>query len=257
MRFFNKIVFSKKEPTNKSDIWFDGKVWKIYLDGEWKVTQEFRDDISNPDWHASEGEAGHIENRTHCVDYPLCTLNKDNRSVWIGSFSQIYVAYNDIVEILKEEESLPLSGNLVRLEYDGYTVSLVEEEEGLIDLFINFDIKIFGVIKKLEDVFIPDTVVKTIPQSLSSTDKNQALTNLGIDPIVWKYICNPLIIEEGMEVPDELYDEDRDWLKYEYPAMYRFYDDIEFKFCVKANYDRLTDSKKQDWYINMKTFYFE
>ena len=34
------------------------------------------------------------------------------------------------------------------------------------------------------DVYLLDTVVKTTPQTLSDTDKNQALTNLGIDPVV-------------------------------------------------------------------------
>lgn len=59
----------------------------------------------------------------------------------------------------------------------------------------------------------PDTVVKTTPQTLSDTDKNQALANLGIDPIVWKYMCNPYIIELNSAtsevnnaIPEELSD---------------------------------------------------
>jgi hypothetical protein len=42
---------------------------------------------------------------------------------------------------------------------------------------------------------IPDTIIKTTPQSLSDADKNQALSNLGIDPVIWKYLCNPHIVE--------------------------------------------------------------
>ena len=51
---------------------------------------------------------------------------------------------------------------------------------------------------------IPDTVIKTTPQSLSDDDKNQALANLGIDPVVWKYLCNPYIIEPENTLPDYL-----------------------------------------------------
>ena len=35
MRLFNKIVLSKKAPTNKSDIWYDGSVFKIFDDDDW------------------------------------------------------------------------------------------------------------------------------------------------------------------------------------------------------------------------------
>ena len=51
---------------------------------------------------------------------------------------------------------------------------------------------------------IPDTVIKTTPQTLSDTDKNQALSNLGIDPVVWKYLANPYIIEPVNTLPDYL-----------------------------------------------------
>lgn len=37
MRFFNKIVFSKKEPTNKNDIWFDGSNFKVYTESSWEA----------------------------------------------------------------------------------------------------------------------------------------------------------------------------------------------------------------------------
>lgn len=48
--------------------------------------------------------------------------------------------------------------------------------------------------KTLEDKYLPNTVLKTTPQTLSDEDKNQALTNLGIDLVVWKYMCNPIDI---------------------------------------------------------------
>lgn len=73
---------------------------------------------------------------------------------------------------------------------------------------------------------IPKDIIKTTPQTLSTADKNQALTNLGIDPVVWKYICDPLIIKSGQKVPEELIGEynevdDEYWLKYPHKAMYK------------------------------------
>ena len=92
--------------------------------------------------------------------------------------------------------------------------------------------------KTLEDIYLPDTVIKTTPQTLSDTDKNQALTNLGIDPVVWKYMCNPCIIKDGEKVPEELigdWDEDegdRYHIKYPYLNMYLFkYDNTIFRPC--------------------------
>lgn len=35
MKIFNKFVESKKEPSNKNDIWFDGSVVRLYEAGEW------------------------------------------------------------------------------------------------------------------------------------------------------------------------------------------------------------------------------
>ena len=56
-------------------------------------------------------------------------------------------------------------------------------------------------------MYLPKTVLKTTPQTLSAYAKNQALANLGIDPIVLKYLCNPLILGDYLlEIPLELRD---------------------------------------------------
>lgn len=59
MKIFNKIVWSKKEPINKNDIWFDGSAFRVYTEGSWEVIiqnndegyipmmQEFSDDFNN------------------------------------------------------------------------------------------------------------------------------------------------------------------------------------------------------------------
>lgn len=35
MKVYNKFVYSIKEPSNKSDIWFDGSYWRMYTGGQW------------------------------------------------------------------------------------------------------------------------------------------------------------------------------------------------------------------------------
>jgi hypothetical protein len=37
MKIFNKIVWSKKEPVNKNDIWFDGSTFRAYTEGSWEI----------------------------------------------------------------------------------------------------------------------------------------------------------------------------------------------------------------------------
>ena len=68
-------------------------------------------------------------------------------------------------------------------------------------------------IRTLDDIFIPDTVLKTTPQTLSDTDKNQALANLGIKTIVAK---------QYRTIPSELLDRDADELLYQNPNYYIF-----------------------------------
>ena len=47
------------------------------------------------------------------------------------------------------------------------------------------------------------------------------LNNLSIDPVVWKYLCNPCIIKKGEKIPDDLLNENNS-LKYDmHPNMYR------------------------------------
>lgn len=102
-------------------------------------------------------------------------------------------------------------------------------------------------VKYVDDAVIPNTVLKTTPQTLTDTDKNQALANLGIDPVVWKYLCTPCIIKYGEKVPEELIGEFNEdvgesggyELKYPYSGMYRIgikeystEDDIDYNIII-------------------------
>lgn len=53
MKVFNKIVWSKKEPTNKSDIWFDGSSFRIYSEEDWiAVTSSKSDSYATSDMNS-------------------------------------------------------------------------------------------------------------------------------------------------------------------------------------------------------------
>lgn len=41
MKIFNKTIWSKEEPINKNDIWFDGTSFRIYKDGEWQAITSY------------------------------------------------------------------------------------------------------------------------------------------------------------------------------------------------------------------------
>ena len=58
----------------------------------------------------------------------------------------------------------------------------------------NINIKVYSLFKEqqLDVNLIPNTVVKTTPQTLSDTDKNQALTNLGITD-AYKAFAKPIV----------------------------------------------------------------
>ena len=58
-------------------------------------------------------------------------------------------------------------------------------------------------IKKLDTICLPEFT--TLSNGLSDSDKNQALANLGIDPVVWKYMCEPFKLENGVKIPQELH----------------------------------------------------
>jgi hypothetical protein len=94
--------------------------------------------------------------------------------------------------------------------YVSYNINFLNATIEFIELTLNggwvsFMVDEYDMLKTLGDKYIPNTVLKTTPQTLSNTDKNQALANLGIDPVVWKYMMNPIrLVENVTIVPEEL-----------------------------------------------------
>ena len=229
----------------------------IYIEGvEGRIQDKLNTSTSvTLDWEAKEGEAGYIENKPFSINHSGEILN-DNFNInsfnpveqinlYCDNFDTIHVTYNfDIMDIeteafiknisntviLKHREGISSDDIYFYNDFDGSDFSgealfiNIENLKSMVSLKGYVTILINPEIKTLDSVFLPNTVIKTTPQTLSDTDKNQAFANLGIDPVVWKYICKPYIFNSRdfnmqMPIPSELMQNGK--LKYKIPAMYR------------------------------------
>lgn len=213
----------------------NGYRFKIY-EGINKIKKEFLpDDIGGADWNAQEGETGYIENRTHYVDltyFKHLTINKNDfdlsfdGSYWIAEYNTLLNEDQLFVycSAAGKEFYSPIGNSEIQLpnymyvktidvfaDYGDFVGRKLVVRNGAIDeefrgeSFYIADIWSYPHIKELSSIYLPNTVVKTTPQTLSDTDKNQALANLGIDPVVWKYMMNPIrLVENVTVVPEEL-----------------------------------------------------
>lgn len=142
---------------------------------------------------------------------------------------------------------------------DGYTVSLCAYQGYLWakSNSASFNNDNFGVIivsafstYAVSESKLPNSVIKTTPQILFESEKEQALTNLGIDPIIWKYLCNPHIIGPGNVIPSELLSDDGSLKYYQYRGMYVAYDEDTDTLQPLAGL-----SSTEVWLQNGKCFY--
>ena len=167
---------------------------------------------------------------------------------------------NDIVEIeigagiTPISYGPPFSIKYISTNYPKAELSIITDYP---EAHKNLKIPVFRGINSNE-VFIPDTVVKTTPQELSDDNKNQALTNLGIDPVVWKYIKSPCYITNGKRIPNDLLDENGVFKYYNKNMFYldtgvvldvgkmsikfyQLYDDLEVGITQGLHYFNLND----------------
>lgn len=184
-----------------------------------------------PNWNAKEGESGYIENK------PFESHLKANEHYWIyGTGDEVvsemqmfyydnYSSDDEIVVYINGEEFVLHNHLRIPVHIGSYiefnNVSILN---GNVDFEVNFylesmddydygneyefKIRVYEH-KQISSKFVSD-VVKTTPQTLSNDAKNQALDNLGIDPVLWKYMCNPyeIILSDytsgTAEIPEDL-----------------------------------------------------
>lgn len=171
-----------------------------------------------PNWNANEAELGYIENKPFGVS--SMTNTYFGNSHWeINDGEHLYVAkssYNDIYiddvgyfsfsAGMSQTFSINGAGEITVKNSGGIPIitnqDYFDTEEEAAE-FLNNVLKIV-TIDELDSTFLPNTVLKTTPQNLSNTDKTQALSNLGIDPVVWKYMMNPIRLFNNITiVPEE------------------------------------------------------
>lgn len=177
--------------------------------------------IPTPDWNAQEGEAGYINNKPFGAKLTELDFEEydgkaytylDHELVVDGDFTlyiidgegNIYITPNDA-----NSSSIAIGPNGdsigIELNYQDLTISFSPDVHIDEDTLNWCKSHIYHCkISKLDGNFISDTVLKTTPQTFSDEDKNQALANLGIDPVVWKYMCEPYVIFMDKPIPDEL-----------------------------------------------------
>lgn len=222
MKIFNKFVESKKEPSNKNDIWFDGSTIKLYKEGKWYSITLSKEEIEqllqhaeNADWNAREWEAGYIENRTHSATFTRIEYNQENNK---GKYE--VAGFEDKLLLLWRKKYFTVHKNIPLtidvndgedtfiVNYNGTTLYITDNNGYLYDE--HEYISVSETYIPLTEAFIPDTVLKTTPQELSDANKNQALSNLGIDPVVWKYMCNPIKLVPYGNCPSDAFEPDPD-----------------------------------------------
>jgi hypothetical protein len=195
------------------------------------LSNEVKDKIENAggsaDWNAQKGEAGYIKNKPFNNKYSL-VWTYEAEGIFADEDNQDYEARNlmnyglmegSIILNISENSSWFPKGNVKLTRNEPISLSYNDEYFGSITIFNSgilisadfvdvpgeaiSDIKIIDLINSRD---ISDTVLKTTPQTLSNDAKNQALANLGIDPIVWKYMMNPITIINGESVPQDIID---------------------------------------------------
>lgn len=171
-----------------------------------------------PDWNAQKGEAGYIENKPFTYYDTIYNFSdgiitdesiydNDGNAVsyrvgieyefGITVFKEANNKYDDSFRITAYQETGPY-----RNRYEGNCFIETIEKFSRYKLIIEmnepcgyerdwkfvYDPDLEITVKQISDIFIPDTVIKTTYQQLSTTDKNQALANLGITNLLPYYI---------------------------------------------------------------------
>lgn len=167
------------------------------------LATEVKDKIENAgggaDWNAQEDEPGYIENKPFgYFDFKEVEwyLSEDENYHYCTEISN-QIKFNGIVYDIFDNEVTNIDG----------AGGVIVSTQGISAYGFSQDTLKSVLVKieyKIDEKYLPDTYIKTTPQTLSDTDKNQALANLGIDPVVLKYLLNPLPVDMNTVIPEEL-----------------------------------------------------
>ena len=84
MKILNKFIWSKKEPSNKNDIWFDGSTWRMYTEEAWQsftLPVDAADEVTKMLENASEVYQEKL-NAGYGIIIEGNTISVDDSNVW-------------------------------------------------------------------------------------------------------------------------------------------------------------------------------
>lgn len=187
MKILNKFIWSKTEPKNKNDVWFDGSVFRIFKEEEWqaftipidvieKVTEILKnasevyqekleagygiiieDNVISavtPNYHAEENEDGYIKNRTHYIKGVTIT----SEGFYDSKSGRILYRDRDI--------TLPEDGSTVQLEIGPPVSACFIKGAKKIQITSPSDwlklrpIKVVDEVVPLSEMYIPETIAR-------------------------------------------------------------------------------------------------
>ena len=188
-----------------------------------------------------------LESSELYIKYPYYCGYEDNTQFGydvakLDTKNELYVSI-DVLDF-RIEAKIHVIPSQDEMEDDVYELYIrTYDYENLKSLYV-FEDSYTEILKPIPSVYLPNTVIKTTPQSLSDTAKNQALANLGIDPVVWKYITDPLWIIPGSPIPEDLAN-----IIYDYDA--GMFNSIIKNVCVFYTTTEEGDRFEYIFYINL------
>ena len=142
------------------------------------------------DWNAQQGEAGYIENKPFEKIIFNGIIESDNTIVYNYNpdCTSLYISFEsrEILHFTEyfEEQEITLNWPNIKVYWNGVDMVVITNlSDNTID-FIKNNISFYGYNSQLPSSSIDNSVIKTFPQTLSDTDKNQALANLGIPRVI-------------------------------------------------------------------------
>lgn len=149
-------------------------------------------------WNAQEGEAGYIENKPFYGGNVIRTVGSSvitsPTSFTINNYYRAKILtfryrnsdgeYTNIDFDLDTSFGSTIVGDGFEM-YVSYNINYPNATIEFRELTLNggwvqFLVNEYDMLKTLDDKYLPDTVIKTTPQTLTDTDKNQVKENLGI-----------------------------------------------------------------------------
>lgn len=195
---------------------------EVYTKSINKLDKKFLpDDIGGADWNAQEGDAGYIENKPKFVEklktYSAVYSYDNIDEPTLTELLPIEIQMDDVMHFIAKSQStahpdlyfnVKKNQDYTTIRGNGINTFKIKIQYGQIYVIPMMDgtQKITALkVVDLNESSLNNNVITTFKQELSEENKNQALANLGIDPVVWKYMYEPYIIESENFLPDYLH----------------------------------------------------